>query len=335
MLGPKSILITTPDYPPKKGGLSTYTLNIENTLNEMGYSCDRLVWKSTKELLNTRFEKKYDLMLHIHYMAGFFLQKYGHKHINFLHGSEIMFTSKNIVNRLLKKMMKRRMLSYLEASYLNVFISQFTLHNIAEIGLKLDYGRDIVLHNCIDLYSKEMVKKAYPQDNWKLVCIARDVPHKNLDGVLEFAHWLGEVSKRQVTVWMNAKRIMKSTWVTVRSLPLLDDSSRDEFYKKVHFNLLFSLDHRDKGFYEGFGLTPLEAAQWGTPSLVFNTGGLPESVHHDFNGWVFKKMDKQQVRIFVSHLRPEIYEKWSNNAYHHSWQSHGLDQYKKFLKRVL
>lgn len=95
------VLITTPDYPPRRGGLSTFTLNIEDVLKEIGVEYDLLVWTGPKELkgLNYQSFSKYDFIFHIHslsYQLLFPLNYHSKtKNILFFHGSEILFKGRN------------------------------------------------------------------------------------------------------------------------------------------------------------------------------------------------------------------------------------------------
>lgn len=82
----------------------------------------------------------------------------------------------------------------------------------------------------------------------------------------------------------------------------LDEGSRDTIYEKSDFKLLLSLDHSECGFYEGFGLAVVEASKFGTPSVVLNTGGLPENVHHKKTGWVLESISKEEVEDFYKYI---------------------------------
>ena len=60
---------------------------------------------------------------------------------------------------------------------------------------------------------------------------------------------------------------------SVRLLGRVDERRLVELYRAADVAVVPSLDH------EGFGLVALEAAACGTPSIVSETGGLPEAIH--------------------------------------------------------
>ena len=90
------VLLTTPDYLPKLGGLTTYTLQVEKALKKLDLHYELLVWNSLSDLKKKTSDKKkgdYDYILNVHYQAGYFLKHIGAKQVNFIHGSEILFYS--------------------------------------------------------------------------------------------------------------------------------------------------------------------------------------------------------------------------------------------------
>ena len=109
---------------------------------------------------------------------------------------------------------------------------------------------------------------------------------------------------------------------------LTSDSERDQLFKKSHYNLLFSLDHSKKGFFEGFGLSCLEAAKFGVPSIVLNSGGLSENVHHKFNGLVLNSLEEAPKIMFDTNF----YRQCAQNSYDHVYGNHHLGFYKKALE---
>ncbi|MEM7346185.1 MAG: glycosyltransferase family 1 protein [Chloroflexota bacterium] len=78
-------------------------------------------------------------------------------------------------------------------------------------------------------------------------------------------------------------------------------------------------------FYEGFGLTPLEAMTCGTPAIVSNTSALPEVVSdaavlinpHDIEGLT---VAMQEV-LTDEELRKDLISKGLKRAKHFSWDT--------------
>jgi glycosyltransferase involved in cell wall biosynthesis len=327
------ILLTTPDYPPKLGGLSTFTQNIEKTLKEIDISYDLAVWTPLARSL--RCSNHYKTVINIQYKGGLISGLKNARHVNFCHGSEILFTSPNFFRRAVKRLSKRSHLAFLESSYANAFISNFTFQTTLSQGLRPDYARDFILHNGIALSpDASLSSQNLEGDTLKLICVARDVPHKNLAGTVRFAETLADMSGKKVVLYLSSKKYHSSK---VSLVPIDDISSvaRNILYRQCHFNLLLSLDHSDRGFIEGFGLTVLEAGQFGTPSIVLDTGGLPESVHDRETGWVLKNISATTILKLWEQLQQEsCYTDAREQCYKHTIESHGTAIYKKFLLRI-
>ena len=117
-------------------------------------------------------------------------------------------------------------------------------------------------------------------------------------------------------------------YINISGIP---EDEKEEIIKKSHFNLLLSKDHSAKGFFEGFGLTILEAGKYGIPSIVANSGGLSESVHDEYSGWVLnKEMDGSTWRNIENN-----YQQVSQNAFKHTHESHSMSNYSKMLKELV
>lgn len=323
------VLLTTPDYPPKLGGLSTFSKSIERSLSRLDIDYDVLVWDNLKKLKSCKLPHQYDTAFHIHFFGGHYLNSASHRRINFIHGSEILFTSPNPVKRMVKKLLKPIFLRNLEKADQNIFISEFSQDKLRGLGLKSNYARDIVFHNCIDLsYSKKSIQKL-EEGPLRLISLARDVPHKNLNFCYEVAKHISKVTCRNVDLYIS-KSFPSSDLVKVIDISGVSDKERNEYLKEAHFNLLLSLDHSDRGFYEGFGLTVLEAASFGTPSIVSNFGGLPEACHHGKTGWVLP-LNLRAFEKFFREVTSATYENVANNSYSHVHESHYEELYDRLL----
>ena len=332
------VLLTTPDFPPKLGGLSTFSKNIQKTLLSMNVAVDILQWDSLGDLKEkSSFVKleEYEFILNIHYMGGLFF-KSGHKHINFFHGSEILFTSPSFLKRIAKKILKKSHVKFIESAYRNYFISEFTMKKMMQNKLKINYSRDFVFHNCIELDSSNS-KYISDIENEELsfTCIARDVPHKNFEGIYSFCYFLSENLNKKIHLYITSERFHSKGNLEVHALNSLTDDKREDLYKRSHFNLLMSLDHSAKGFYEGFGLTVLEAGKYGTPTIGLAHAGLCESIHHNYTGWLLKDLSSEEMSSFLTELTPSKYKEISDNCYSHTLNSHSLENYTKLFEECL
>ncbi len=329
------ILITTPDYPPLLGGLSTFTKNIESSLEVLGVEFDTYVWSDSKKLVNIKFEKDYEYIINIHFLPSVFIQQSDAKQINFFHGSEILFHSPNLFKKYIKKFLKKKMLKQISQSYLNLFISDFTRKKAESLGLVIDYSRDLVFQNCINLKENEFIFNKI-ENELRITAIARDVPHKNLDGCVQFSKELALITGKKVKLSITSDNRWCSNILEIISLKDVSDEQRDESFKNAHFNLLLSLDHSHRGFYEGFGLTVLEAGKWGVPSIVSGTGGLSESVHDNKTGWIINKFsDRSAIREWWDKLDEESYHRVSKECFDHTVNNHGLNNYTNLFSKVL
>lgn len=330
-----TVLITTPDYLPKLGGLTTFTLNLEKVLTMMNVSYDVLVWNSINDLKKCEHQKRYDQCLHVHFMAGHFLQKVkSNKAINFIHGSEILFYSPNPIKRFIKKLMKNSLLKTLESSYLNVFISDFTKNKLMSKGLNQDYSRDLTLHNCIDTSHSFLSQVSIDEDELRFICVARDVPHKNLEGALNLCISALKALNKSVKLYVTAPLTSRGG-VVVENIQGIEDSELEKLYQKSHFNILLSLDHSGHGFFEGFGLTVLEAGKYGIPSIVSCFGGLPEAVHNGITGWALESLERNFLDNFWQNFEVDKYSEVQKNVYEHTISVHSLEFYKRFLEKCL
>lgn len=331
---PKSkVLLTTPDYPPKLGGLSTLTKSIERSLQRIGVSYDVFVWENLKVLKNKEgINHEYPFIINIHFFGSHYLKSHGKNHINIIHGSEVLFTSPNLFKKWVKKALKPLFLASLQQSHLNLFISSFTQNLTENMGLKIDYGRDIILPNCINLNKSNFPQKSLSDEEISLICIARDVPHKNISASLELAEVLAQKLGREVTLYVT-KDLPSRPFVKVQNISSVSDEERDALLGKAHFNLLLSLDHSHKGFVEGFGLTVLEAGLRGTPSIVSPYGGLPEACHHLKTGWVVKPLRGEFEKLF-SNINERSYQAIRKTCYDHTLEHHDDRNYDAFFKSL-
>lgn len=327
------ILLTTSDYFPRLGGLSTFTQNIEKVLIDLGCEYKLFHWKNYKEIegLNEVDLSRYQLIINIHPQFAW-LSKHNHeKMINFIHGSEILMTSPSIIKKIVKKFNKKKYFNKLENCHLNIFISEFTLLKTARVGLTVNYSRDIILHNCIDTKDAQYIEKTIG-NKLTFSCIVRNVAHKNLWGAVRFCELVSEVTGKKVEILVPKNSNINSSKIEIQELNDSSDKIRDEAYKCSHFNLLLSEDQSTKGFFEGFGLTVLEAARLGTPSIVMDSGGLPEAVHHAETGWVVSEVSINEVRKIFLDLNDLKYQEISLACYEHTVKSHSLKEYKKIIE---
>jgi len=330
------LLLTTPDYLPKLGGLSSHTLNVEKVLKELGIEYELFHWKNYRDIISYPKEKlqKFDYILNIHSGFHMYMPASNAKVINFVNGAEILFYSPNFLKRIVKKITKNFGLRRMEKSFTNIFISDFTFKTLIKKGLRPDYSRDLIFHMCVDLTGHKFIAKSW-NDPLKFICVARDVPHKNFSGAIRLCEKIQQLSGRPVEFITVTNKEFKSDKIKITSYINPDNNLRDKLLSESHLNLLLSLDHSHKGFFEGFGQIVQEAGAFATPSLVLGTGGLPESVHHQKTGWVLDDLTDKSVEEWWKSMDSESYRTISDECYRHTIESHGLDSWKRLFATII
>lgn len=331
------ILLTTSDYLPKLGGITTFTLNIERVLKKFNIEYKLIHWKSYSEILNFPQQEldKASLIINIHSAFHQFMRDTKTPVINFFHGAEILFYSKNPIKNFVKKMTKINSIKKLSLAKYNIFVSEFTYQVMIKNGLKSDYSRDLIFNVMVDTAKNEMVSKKISDSTLKFVCVARDVPHKNFAGTIEFCEQLAELAQKKIELFTITNKKFHSNKIKIHSIINPSNEERDQYYKVSHFNLLFSLDHSKRGFFEGFGQVVQEAALFATPSIVLNTGGLSESVHHNFTGFVLNNLKKDSILNLINSLSDLTYKNVSQNCFNHTIHSHDLSNWEILLRKLL
>jgi glycosyltransferase involved in cell wall biosynthesis len=124
------------------------------------------------------------------------------------------------------------------------------------------------------------IKKKYGIAGKYILYVGSAYPHKNIEGLLE-AWRLIEDNRRDITLVLvgsdsyfydriRSSSIFKELERVIHT-GFVDDTTLDTLYREAQM-----LVH--PSFYEGFGLTPLEALSRGTPVAVASASSLPEIV---------------------------------------------------------
>jgi glycosyltransferase involved in cell wall biosynthesis len=187
----------------------------------------------------------------------------------------------------------------------------------------------------VDTSAHKFRPKHWNQGPLRFICVARDVPHKNFTGAIQLCEEVQKISGREVELITITNKEFTSDKIKITSYINPDNIKRDELLAEAHFNLLLSLDHSDKGFFEGFGQIVQEAGMYGTPSLVMNTGGLPESVHDKSTGWVIGSTSSECISSWWSSVSEDEYRRISEHCYQHTLESHGLGAWSKLFHALL
>lgn len=331
------LLLTTPDYLPRVGGLTSHTLNVEKVLKELGIEYELFHWKSYREILSYPKNKLagFDYILNIHSGFHMYMPISHPKVINFVNGAEILFYSPNLLKRMFKQLTKKKALRRFEEAFYNIFISEYTFNTLIKKGLKEDFSRDIIFHMAVDTKNEKYCEKKWSDLTLKFITVARDVPHKNFKGAIRFCEKIQELSGRPVEFITVTDKKFTSDHIDITSHLNPDNKKRDELLAEAHFNILFSLDHSRKGFFEGFGQIVQEAGCFATPSVVLASGGLPESVHDGETGWVLADLEDKRVNAWYELMNEDHYRTVSDKCYRHTLDSHGLDNWRRLFEKLI
>jgi glycosyltransferase involved in cell wall biosynthesis len=191
--------------------------------------------------------------------------------------------------------------------------------------------------------STRYVKERYKISKDFILFVSTIEPRKNLPGLLQAYRRLKSDYKRdELLVLAGANGwLWEEVYETVNRLDLEDHVvflGRVPSEDLVHlYNAAQMLVH--PSFYEGFGLTPLEAITCGTPAIVSNTAALPEVVGdaamlidpHDLEGLTVAMM-----RVLTEkELRDDLIHKGLKRAKMFSWENAAqktLEVYRKVNK---
>jgi glycosyltransferase involved in cell wall biosynthesis len=129
----------------------------------------------------------------------------------------------------------------------------------------------------------DQIKKKYSLPDQFILFVSNLAPHKNIEGLLlAWEHLIKEIPGWKLVF---AGKKMQNTWQPIldknpllaESIVFLGEVDYDDLpliYENAHAMVLPS-------FYEGFGLTPLEAMSCGCPAVVSRAASLPEIFEDD------------------------------------------------------
>lgn len=181
----------------------------------------------------------------------------------------------------------------------------FPVKSLFDFYLKNARQSDLVYANRPDIYistSKEIQKRVtnyyqkkseviYPPINYSFfnqihqpkkgdyyLVVSRLVPYKRIDIAIEA---FNQLNKHLIIVGTGSeeKELKKIAKDNIEFTGVIDDSTLRKYYAKAQA-LIFPQ-------VEDFGLTPLEAAATGTPTLAFGSGGVVETVTDLYTGLFF------------------------------------------------
>ncbi len=312
-------LVITNDYPPKKGGISTYIKSFEENL-EFETVIYAPNWAEGENVIRSKFKfifstKKFireineiviqnniEIILHASSNPQFLLVNkldyLGIKQFMLIHGAEF-----NIINSIpIAKKIMQKSLDSLEKIFTVSFFTSRKLEEITETEIVL-IGAGV---------EKNDYKKDYKVPKKISVGVSsRFVSRKKIDWVIDA---LDQLQQDGINVELKIfgfgkleKYLKKLGEVSSQEVTFYDDENEDslvEFYKNLD---VFVMPAKSRFFgkeYEGLGLVYLEAASFGLPLLVGTSGGAFETIIPGKTGFIVdsRKEIYDGVKFFAENI---------------------------------
>ncbi|MEO6268627.1 MAG: glycosyltransferase, partial [Nocardioidaceae bacterium] len=128
-----------------------------------------------------------------------------------------------------------------------------------------------------------------------LLCVARLLPYKNVDVIIEAVNSLSDVRLVVVGAGPDWDRLNAIAGPRVSLLGCVDDEELRWLYRNSVGLVAAS--------YEDYGLSPLEAGTFGKPSLVLRAGGYLDTVVEGLNGGFFDSPTPAAIAEGIRDLR--------------------------------
>lgn len=152
---------------------------------------------------------------------------------------------------------------------------------------------------------EQLALKDWAKEGDYMLAVGPIIPLKNVDGMIEAASHVASAKLIVVGEGQDRKRLEDKALRLGVQLDIRGNSHSEEELAELYAQCKFlvHLSH-----YEPFGLTPVEAALFGKPSLVTNHGGPPEVVLNNETGFVVGPTDYPAIANRMTELlsRPEL-----------------------------
>ena len=232
-----------------------------------------------------------------------FNQAIGAKKICLVHGNEILKLSR-----------KDRILNSLNKADLVIYNSKFTKNKVIKNFKSLKKINQIIIHPAfIKKISKNKIKKKYDlctvarleyRKGHHLVFEAMSVLRNKYNMILKYAI-LGDGPELSRLKDLVIKHSLHEQVDFIHH-----DYPSEKIFKNSSVHIMPTLTTPDS--IEGFGISNVEAASFGLPCIVSNSGGTPESIGH--NGIIVKENDsKQLVKSIIDIFKK--YKSYSKKSY--------------------
>lgn len=172
-----------------------------------------------------------------------------------------------------------------------------------------------VIYNALSPFFTHNIQPKEPTEDFIILMLCSLKKYK---GIKEFIQLAARLSNLKFELVVSASELELNTFFKQDRFP--DNMSLYPTQKNVHpfysrASLVINLSHADK-WLESFGLTVLEAMNYGIPAIVPPHGGISELVKDDFNGYKIsvKNLDKITNTILEIAEDQDLYHRLANNA---------------------
>lgn len=159
-----------------------------------------------------------------------------------------------------------------------------------------------------------------------VLCVARLLPYKNVDVVIEAARSMPGTQVVVVGDGPDRPRLaaMAADAENVTLLGRVDDAQLRWLYS--HAGALVAAS------FEDYGLSPLEAAAFGCPTVALRAGGYLDTVVEDGTGLFFDLLDPQEL---AGVLLRALAERWDGDALRRHAEAFGAEGFRGRLRSIV
>jgi len=172
--------------------------------------------------------------------------------------------------------------------------ADFLIANSEETKRRIEkfYRRDaVVIYPPVNIPDSKLFKTIYnnlqPFKTDYFLTVSRLARAKHIDVLIKAAN-LAKFNLKIVGSGRDFERLKQTAGPTVEFLGNLSDQELKKTYLNAKAFLFASKD-------EEFGIAPVEAMGYGLPVIAFRSGGLPEYLIDDKNGYLFDHLDENSL----------------------------------------
>lgn len=296
------------EYPPNSGGVGRYLATIVNNWTEKeaievkAATFFKFIWPKWLKSLSEPFKIKpselwISHILPLGYVALIYKILTGTPYTIFTHGTDLQFADKYWHKRFLSGII-------LNQARQIIANSRYTMSLVEAFGIK-NKSRALV-YPCPALNSSPSISAKKPAS---LLSVGRLVTRKGFDAgiraVMELKKTIPNINYTIIGSGAeeeNLKKLIEDNGAQdyIFIITNADDNTLKDFYAKSE--VLLAPGREISGDVEGFGLVILEAAQFGTPAVATNIGGVEETIINNKTGILIPDNHPKTIAATINKL---------------------------------